>query len=151
VIIYPYCVFKEGQNMDYLALKNEILGDSKSLGYIGKEDYQIADLMNTIGLSGEVINRGVIPSYEIIDATVPSEWTALTATEKQRYQTITGAGQCNSSNANIRAAFQSMFAAGTQTRINLTALLTRTCSRAEALGFGSINHEQVAMALRGGG
>ena len=136
--------------MDYLALKNEILNDPKSLGYAGKEDYQIANLLNTIGLSGEVINRGVIPSYEIIDATVPAEWTALTAVEKQRYQTITGAGNCNSANANVRAAFQSMFAAGTQTRTNLTALLTRSCSRAEALGFESVSHLDVAEALRGG-
>jgi hypothetical protein len=134
--------------MNYLALKNEIINDPKALGYAGKQDYQIADLLNTIGLSSEIIDRGVIPSHEIIDATVPAEWTALTAAEKQRYQTITGAGQCNSANSNIRAAFQAMFAAGTQTRANLSALLTRSCSRAEALGFGSVNHLDVAKALR---
>jgi len=135
--------------MDYIALKNEILTDPKALGYIGKEDYQIADLLNTIGLGGGVINRGVIPSYEVINATVPTEWALLTAAEKQRYQTITGAGQIDSSNVNVRATFQAMFAAGTQTRANLVALLTRSCSRAEALGFGSVNHLDIAKALRG--
>ncbi len=136
--------------MDYLALKNEIQNDPKTLGYAGKSDLAIADIMNTIGLSNEFINRGVIPSYEVINATVPAEWAVLTVPEKQRYQTITGAGQIDSSNANVRAAFQAMFATGTQTRINLTALLTRSCSRAEALGLGNINHEQIAIALRGG-
>lgn len=135
--------------MDYLALKNEILIDPKGLGYIGKSDLEIAGLMNTIGLSNEVIDRGVIPSYEVINATIPAEWAALSAAEKQRYQTITGAGQCDSANANVRATFQAMFAAGTQTRTNLTTLLQRSCSRAEALGFGNINHEQIAIALRG--
>ena len=135
--------------MDYLALKNEILNDPETLGYAGKSDLEIAVLMNTIGLSNEKIDRGVIPSYEVINATIPSEWAALTAAEKQRYQTITGAGQIDSSNANVRATFQAMFGAGTQTRINLTALLQRPASRAEVLGFGSINHSDIAKALRG--
>jgi hypothetical protein len=136
--------------MNYLALKNEIQIDPKVLGYAGKSDLEIANLMNTIGLSNEVINRGVIPSYEVINATVPSEWTALTTAEKQRYQTLTGAGQIDSSNTNVRATFQAMFGVATQTRANLTALLTKSASRAEALGLGSISHEQVAIALRGG-
>lgn len=135
--------------MDYLVLKNEILNDPKGLSYAGKSDLEIANLMNTIGLSNEKIDRGIIPSYEVINATIPAEWTALSAAEKQRYQTITGAGQCDSANANVRAAFQAMFASGTQTRTNLTALLQKSASRAEALGLGSVNHEQIAIALRG--
>lgn len=136
--------------MDYLALKNEILNDLKTLGYAGKSDLEMANLMNTIGLSNEKIDRGIIASYEVINATVPVEWAALTVQEKQRYQTITGAGQIDSSNENVRATFRAMFGAGTQTRTNLTALLQKSASRAEALGFGSVSHEQVAMALRGG-
>ena len=134
--------------MDYLVLKNEILTDPKSLGYAGKDIWQIAELLNTIGLSNGTINRGVIPSYEVINATVPSEWAACTAQEKQRYQIITGAGQIDSANANVRATFQAMFAAGTQTRTNLTALLIKSCSRAEALGLGFVNNEDIIAALK---
>lgn len=134
--------------MDYLVLKNEILTDPKSLGYAGKDIWQIAGLLNTIKLSNETINRGVILSYEIINATVPSEWAALTAQEKQRYQTITGAGQIDSSNTNVRATFQAMFVVGTQTRINLQNLLIRLCSRAEALGLGFVNNEDIIAVLK---
>ena len=134
--------------MNYIILKNEILNDPKSLGYAGKEIYQIVDLLNVIGLSNEVIDRGIIASYEVINATIPAEWAALTAQEKQRYQTITGAGQIDSSNKNVRATFQAMFVAGTQTRTNLIALLTRLCSRAEALGIGNVNNEDVIKAKK---
>lgn len=115
--------------------------------YTAGNDQIVADLLNASN-PAIAIDRGVIPAYEIIDATVQTEWTALSAAEKQRYQTLTGAGQVNSQSANTRATFQAMFAAGTTTRTNLTALLTRPGSRAEQLfGVGTaLVHQDVAKA-----
>jgi len=125
--------------MDLAALKAELLADPAGFGYApmlaAGQDGTLADALNAVRQTID-INRGVIPSYEIINATTPSDWTALSAAEKQRYQTLTGAGQVDSGNANVRAAFQAMFAAGTATRTALTALLTRKGSRAEQL-FGA--------------
>lgn len=130
--------------MDYSVLKTEITTDPQGKGYAGKTDQQVADLLNAIGTDTK--ERGVIPAHEIVDATVPSEWSALTADEKQRYQTIVSAGQVNVKNPNIRAAFQAMFAGGTTTRTALTALTTEKTSRAEALGFGKVAYWDVERA-----
>ena len=121
--------------MDLTALKAELLADPLGLGLAALSDGFAAEALNAVRQSIDVA-RGVIPSYEIVNATTPTEWTALSSAEKQRYQTLTGAGQVDSGNANVRAAFQAMFAAGTATRTALTALLTRKGGRAEQL-FGA--------------
>lgn len=141
--------------MDYTALKNELQTDPTTLGYAAPiaagAFTPIVTLLNTVRAT-ILIDRELIESYEIINATVTTEWAALSTAEKQRYQTITGAGRVDSRNANVRAAFQAMFGAGTTTRANLTALLTRQGSRAEQLlGAGVIvTAEDIAKALREG-
>jgi hypothetical protein len=134
--------------IDLAALKTELLTDPTGRGYAAPlatgTDWMAADLLNAVQ-AGISIDRGVIPAYEIINATVASEWTALSAAERQRYQTLTGAGQVDSSNANVRAAFAAMFAAG-PTRTALTALLTRQGSRAEQLFGQSVSVADVSRA-----
>lgn len=139
--------------ISYTALATEINNDPTSLGYAphrtSGNDGAIADLLNAVSPS-ILIDRDVIDSHEVIDATVPSEWAALTAAEKQRYQTLTGAGKVNPKSANTRQTFGQMFGVGTTTRTNLTSLQTRPGSRAEQL-FGSgtfIYASDVAKALR---
>jgi hypothetical protein len=135
--------------MDYATLKAELLADPLGLGYaapwVEGSDWQLADLLNAVRPS-IAVDRGVIPSYEIINATVPAEWASLSAAEKQRYQTLTGAGQVDSAHANVRAAFLAMFAAGTATRTALAALASRPGSRAEQLLGGSVSMQDVARA-----
>ncbi len=131
--------------MDYIRLKSEITLDFAALGYAGKTDKQTADLLNSL-TTGRSIQRLVIPAHEILEATVPSEWAALTAAEKQRYQTITGAGEVNLSGANTRLTMGAMFGAGTTTRANLIALQTKVVSRQEELGLGLIEPGHVAKA-----
>lgn len=125
--------------VDYGALKTECETDPNTLGlttpFNAGADNEVAEKLNAVDAANGTFYNGVIPSYEIIDATVPSEWAALSADEKQRYQTLVSAGQVNSDNANIRDAFLAMFDAGTTTRDNLIALAQRDGSRAEAL-FG---------------
>ena len=134
--------------MDYVALKSELVNDPVALGYApylaDGNNTDIARLMNAIG--SYQIARKIIPSYEVINATTPSEWAALTSAEKQRYQTITGAAQIDVSNANVVSAFAAMFAAGTSTRTALVALTTRPGSRAEFLGFGPVTILDIANA-----
>ena len=137
--------------MDYAALKLELTTDPAALGYAAAwaegSDWKLADLLNAVRQTIDV-NRGVIPSYEIINATVPGDWATLSAAEKQRYQTLTGAGQVDSGNANVRAAFQAMFAAGTATRTALVALLTRKGSRAEQVFGQGVSMMGVAQARK---
>lgn len=133
--------------MDFVVLHNELTNDPLDRGYAGMTDQQAADSLNAVNRSRE---RGVVPSYEIIDATVPAEWAALSAAEKQRYQTLTGAGQVNVRSGNARAAFMAMFGAGTQTRTNLAALQNEQVSRATELGLEYVYEGHVFMARAGG-
>jgi hypothetical protein len=132
--------------MNYTALKAEILTGPLAASFVGKSDNEVADKLNDVTLGGGTVNRGIVPAYEIINATVSTEWAALTAAEKQRYQTMTGAGQVDTQNANVRAAFQAMFGAGTATITALAALLTRPASRAELSGLGTVSYNDVNIA-----
>jgi hypothetical protein len=134
--------------IDYILLKNEILNDTLALGYSGKSDSEIANILNSY-TTGRLINRDIIDTWEIFEATVPAEWSALTAAEKQRYQTIISAGQVSVKGANVRASLGTMFITGTTTRTNLIALQQKTGSRAEELFGQSVSHLDVAFALRG--
>jgi len=141
--------------MDFAALKAEVQTDPVGLGYaihLASGSLSPIVALLTAARAGVTVFRGVIPAYEVINATVTAEWTTLTAAEKQRYQTITGAGQVDTANANVRAAFLAMFAAGTATRTALVALASRPGSRAEELwGAGVVvSAEDVARALREG-
>jgi len=138
--------------MNYLALKNEILNDPNNLGYAplvaAGTDQFVADILNDPSKGGTK-NRGVVASFEVVNAIDPAEWVALTAQEKQRLQFITGAGEVDVSNNNIVNMFKAMFAAGTVTRAALIALALRPASRAEALGLAAVSNSDIAKALRG--
>lgn len=140
--------------MDRQELANEINADPVAMGYAAHvaagAHESIAHLLNA-PRPGVTVWRGVIPAHEIISATVPAEWAALTADEKQRYQTLTGAGDVDTGAAHVRTAFAAMFGPTTQTRTNLTALAQRQGSRAEELwGAGVVvTHAHVTAALAG--
>ena len=139
--------------MDYVALKAEITTDPAGLGYaalwVAGSDWQVAELLNAVRQSIDIW-RGLIPSHEVIDVIVWTEWTGLSAANKQLLQTLTGPDRVNTSSANTRAAFSQMFAAGTATRTALLAVATRKGSRAEQLwGPGVVvTHDDVALARR---
>ncbi len=121
--------------MDYLKLKTELDNDPKGLGYSGKTDREAADLLNALGLSHEEVDNDVLEAYKILDATDPTEWAALSAVEKERYQLLISAGRLNVKSENVKSAFGKMFGLGTVTRAALLALTKRDASRAEIL-FG---------------
>jgi len=137
--------------IDLAGLQAEILTDPMALGYSGKTDPETAALLNAIGGSGETIERDVVDTWEVIEATVPSEWVALTNAEESRYNMLISAGSLSVKGANVRQMFKDMFNAGTTTRANLAALQVRSASRAEVLFGGGmiVSHLDVARALRG--
>lgn len=140
--------------IDYQALRNEIQNDPTAIGFAAMvtagDTGAIADALN---LSRVAINitRDVVPSYEVFDAIVPSEWAALSSQEKNRIQLILSMGQVLVKGTNTRQAFLDAFSAGTTTRTNLAALQTRKGSRLEQLfGAGSsISYQEVGRALGG--
>jgi len=133
--------------MDMAILHSELTNDPLARGYAGMTDAQAAASLNT---ANRATTRTIIPAWEIIGATVPSEWTALSAAEKQRYQTITGAGEVDASNQNVRNAFLAMFAGGTATRTALAALQNGpNVSRATELGLPFVGAHHVAAARAG--
>jgi hypothetical protein len=139
--------------MDYLQLKNEFVNDPKGYGYAeawsSGQDWKLADLINQVHDTIK-ITRDTVSTYEIFDAIVPDEWDALTATEKSRIQLILSMGQVSLKGANTRAALSKAFGAGTTTRSNLIAMMTRPGSRAEEL-FGAgvvVTWDDIAMARR---
>lgn len=125
--------------ISYPALKTELTTDPASLGYAGKTDQEVADAMNSVPSVNTNallrVKRDRIETWEIVEATVVSEYDALSAAEKERYARITGLGTLNPQGANIQAAFLKMFAAGTTTRANLSLLQWKGSSRAQTL-FG---------------
>lgn len=129
--------------MDYTKLWFEISLDPVGVGYAGKTDAAVAQLLNT---TLRDVERVTIEAYEMIEATMPAEFATLTAAEKQRYQIITGAGTVNIRGPNTRAAFAAMFSASTQTRSNLVALQTIAMSRADELGLGEVYPGHVGKA-----
>jgi len=124
-------------------LRTELLTDPLGRGYASKTDQQCADDLNTVYRTR---NRASIQTWEVLEATVAAEYTALSAAEKQRYQILISAGTLNPVGNNIRAAFSAMFAAGTTTRTNLLALASEPCSRAEELGLGAMTAGEVFRA-----
>src|SRR3990172_7632711 len=103
---------------DKLILREEIETDPLGRGYISMTDQQVADDMNA---DVRTRIRARIPSVEVIEITLASEYAGLTAGEKQRYQTFISAGEINPAGANTVAAFSAMVSAGTTTRANFVA------------------------------
>lgn len=119
---------------NYTALKSELTTDPKGLGLAALSDAAAATKLNQVGASAETVPvTSPIDAYLVVNATVPSEYATLSATERDRYAAITGAGKVDPSNANVVSAFAAMFSPGTTTRANLQALANRSCSRAEKL------------------
>lgn len=136
--------------LDFLALKAELQTDPLGLGYAvfiaSGSDHRLADLLNEPRAAIRV-DRGLIPSHEVVNVL---EWTdAAVGVSLQPISAILAAGQVDVSNVRVRAAFATVFPAGSGTRTRLIALATRDGSRAAQLFDVSVVHADVAWALRG--
>ncbi len=120
-------------------LKAELDKAPSGFGYathMASSDHTALLLLLNETHAADQVDRGIVPSHEVITATDAVEWAALSAAEKGRYDTITGAGEVDASATNVRDAFAAMFGGGTATRAALLAIGTRDGSRAEVL-FGT--------------
>jgi len=117
--------------MDINVLKTEINTDPKNLGYAGKTDQEIADLMNEIGLSQEQILRGAVPAEEMLSAMVYDDLILLTDVQLQIIAIYTANGDLDIANPNIQRIFKQIFPQGKASRDSLLALVYRSASRAE--------------------
>ncbi len=136
--------------VDLAALATEISVDPQVLGFAGKNDGQIAALLNAIGGSGETLEPENITNIIAQKAVDGAEFLALTTAQQNLWLAILTIGTIPVKDAVIRAQVTSVWAAGT-TRTNLVALQTRSASRSEIL-FGegvSVTTGNVAIALRG--
>lgn len=138
--------------INYTQLTTEINTDPRSLGYAGKQDGDIAVLLNTIGGSAETIFKAYTATEEIIAGIIRSEYDALTAANKSYLiDVILKTARVKTGDATIRSQVGAIFGAGTTTRTNLTNTASRSASRAEVL-FGedtTVTPADVARALRG--
>lgn len=130
------------------ALATELNTDPKALGYAGKTNIQDAALLNTVGASGETINPGTLPTWQVTAAIVGSEWTALTQANKDLLAFYLNQGTVDTTSANVRTAIGGLFSAGA-TKTALLALVNRPATRGEIL-FGvntAITPSNVGQAL----
>ena len=134
--------------MDYVKLGLEIKNDPASLGYAGKTNQQIANLLNVAKVQ---VDRETVTASELFEEIVPTEWITLTVQEKQRIQMILSMGTVNLKGTNTRASLAAAFGAGTQTRANIIALQKQVISRTQYLGIGEVwtGHVGKAKALMG--
>lgn len=122
--------------MDYAVLREELTNDPLTRGYSGMSDAQAADSLNTKNRQRDPAS---VPSSLILTGMVPSEWAALTADQKQYLGYVFSLDQIDiRTGSQARVALLAMFAAGSQTRTNITNLLTNLVSRADELDLGDI-------------
>lgn len=120
--------------MDYAKLKAEITNDPVTLGYAGKTDQQMCDLLN-----GKTRTRKValLTPSQILNAIVYSEWTSKSSTQQQVIWNMLGMGSINP--WGIEASiFTTVFGAGSATITALSALRNESISRADELGIGEV-------------
>lgn len=143
------------------ALKAELTGaDPRGYGYaalIAAGVYQtVADRLNlsrdgTNGGPAISINRGTIPTQELVEAVVQSEMPSNASQRDWLIMVASGVQVRVDAGSTARAGLLAIFGAATTTRANLTAASSRPGSRAEEL-FGAAVHitaSDVDQALNG--
>jgi hypothetical protein len=134
-------------------LASEINTDPDGLGYApstdGSRDEIIADMLNA-ATTAYIVDRDTVGNGEIVEAVASSEWDSLTA-NNQRLFLAQVSPETIQNTARTKAAFATIFPAGTLSRANLLELVQRSGSRIEDLfGTGSrCATVHVSAALRG--
>lgn len=130
-------------------LAAELTNDPLARGYAAMTDAQVAE---SLAVVDRPVERTTMRASEIFEAIVLSEYNALAAAKKaqvDRVLNLAGDDIPVGVTSKARAFMLDSFGAGSQTRTNLSALMTTTLSRAEELGLGTVSHTLVAK-VRGG-
>jgi hypothetical protein len=122
-------------------LNTEIITDPKTLGisYDTEENQNnnisIANVLNTIGMSGENIEVNEISTVDMQSAVVGTEFMSLSNVKQRAWLAIVGLPSVPVKNSNLRSQVSEIWGALTITRSNLVLLQSRSASRSEVL-FG---------------
>lgn len=124
------------------ALKAEIQNDPTARGYAvpyaAGNDQAVADLLNA-PRAGATVNRTLVPAWEFVNAMVASEVNAIPTAAREYLLLVASANEVQLGGGGVRNALTVIFGAGTTTRANLIALLTKPATRSEELsGLGAI-------------
>lgn len=133
--------------MDYPKLLLELKNDPLGRGYSGMSNTQAATSLNT---ANRTYNVPSIPSQDIIEATVGSEYVGLSASNREIYWGMLAGGTVDPSGPRTRAIYNMLFPSGS-TRDNLVGLATCSISRAAELGLGEVMPGHVGKARTLGG
>lgn len=129
------------------ALKTEIAAGHPGTGAYSANDETAANQLNATNRTRE---KSTISGAAIYNAIVPSEFSALSAANKELVRDIFGLGDNIDvrQGTNVRTVLLAVFGAGTTTRTNLAAAVQESCSRAIELFGESVTPSHVADARR---
>jgi hypothetical protein len=130
----------------YTALKSEIQTDPETLGYSGQTDQWVTDKLNEVGGSGETKSQ----TEELDMTSIMGEFVLAELESLTTNQAILLSGMLSRSGispVNGAPLIGAIFGDGTTTRSNLLALANTSISRAEALGFPTVELHHVENAL----
>ena len=128
--------------MDLQILKTELDSDPLARGYASMTDAQAADSLNAVN---RTVDTETVQGWELWGATVLTEYSALTAAQRDFWNALVGQNAISVKSAAVRANVIALWGAGTTTRANLVALQTKTVSRAEELGLPLVRAAQALM------
>lgn len=138
--------------MNYATLKSEIVNDPSGLGYAtaytAGADADVAAILNATRQTIN-IDRAWIEPWEIVNAIVPTEASALQAAGRDALLMLLQLSRFPTNKSGIKLWFTTLFPSGT-TFNNLAALMSRKGSRAEEL-FGvdvQISPSDIALARK---
>jgi hypothetical protein len=128
--------------VDLTKLRNEITNDPEAIGYAGKTDAEVADLLNA---RTRPLDRDSLTGGELAASLVRTELAGLPNGDQNYIRALIPAGTMPLT-AQLKTELGSIFPGGSATRQNLLALLKRFGSRAEELGLGPVGDGHVASA-----
>ena len=140
--------------IDHTVLGTHINTDPNGRGYpvhiTAGSDHLIADLLN-LPRSSNQINRGLIPSVEVVREFDDAEFDSLTNGEVRKLGVITATSEVDASNANIKATLAKIFSGKPVTLAALQAIAKRDGSDIEDLFAPGdrVSVSDVGLALRG--
>ena len=120
--------------MDIAKLKTELTDDPLTRGYAAMTDAEAAVDLNEVYRTQ---NKTSLTASEVLNAIVPSAFTALDATVQQCIWDILHIGEINPFGVEA-TMFSAAFGAGSDTIVALVAMRVEAVSRAVELGLGFI-------------
>lgn len=121
--------------MDYNALKTELLSGHPITGAYNSNSVIAATQINDKNVTS---NKLSISGDDIFNATVNTEFIALTSEKKTLWLSFCGRSIINPFNSANVAFVTWIFGGGSATVAALAGVRTETISRAVALGFGTV-------------